>query len=488
MSGRSPRILWSGWWTLVLSSGACIAPSDVSDEVFVTIEAPSHVVILGRGVSLRARTWRRASAGRIEEVPAVSYRWHARGEGIIGLADSGARATVNGVSRGQDRVFATPVDFEEAVPGAWDVRVAASVEIDRVSPATVRYGEQVTVSGIGLGRAVRFALGEANLIPEEGSFSGDSAGLGELRLWVPFPARSDRLLAVTPEGTSTAAADTTTVTELDPFEPNDDEPATLRLEPGAGTTLFLNPALALESGGTDRYRILSTDPGRAVTVLLSNPFPIATAFEVDVSAAGRPWRIGVREQECRDSLVSVESIAPDTVVRAFTSIPPEGLDLVVQGPPSRYDLRILDEYRRQNPAVAPDRFEDNDDCVSADDPARRIDLSTPFSDTLTIDNGYELDWYRFTVPGSEPQLVTIRTTAHPLTAVDSSDIALFLLTAPQPGADPLAQSDQPGSTEVLSLELEPGEYYLLIADRGGVAVRYGLCLGLGSSCPLLESG
>ena len=56
----------------------------------------------------------------------------------------------------------------------------------------------------------------------------------------------------------------------------------------------------------------------------------------------------------------------------------------------------------------------------------------------------------------------------------SSDIALFLLTASQPGTDPVAQSDQPGSSEVLSL-------------RGGVSVRYGLCLGLGSSCPLPDS-
>jgi hypothetical protein len=490
MSRHSLSILPFAQWTLLLSIGSCLAPSDVSEDVFVTIEAPTHVVIQGAGISVLARTWRPTSAGRVEEVAGVTYQWRARGKGIVSLADSGRKATVTGVARGLDSVFAVPVDFEDATQGSWEVRVAASVEIDEVSPASVRYGEEVTVSGVGLGRVVRFTLGEANLIPVVGSFSGDSAGLGELRLWVPFPAQSDRLLAVRPEGFSTSGADTTTVVPFDPFEPNDDQASILRLEPGTGdaaTALFLNPALALESDGTDRYRILTTDPGRPVTLLLSDDSPVVEEFEVDISAGDQPWRTGIREQTCRDSLVNVGSIAPDTVVRAFTGLPAEGLEVVVRGPPSRYDMRILDGYRQQNPAIGPDRFEDNDDCVAADDAAKLIDLSNPFSESLTIDNGYELDWYRFAVPGQASQLVTIRTRADPIGAVDSSNIALFLLTAPQPGPDPLAQSDDDGSTETLSLELEPREYYLLVADRGGVAVHYGLCLGLGSSCPLPES-
>lgn len=487
---RLPSLSSLRWTLPALCIGGCIGPSDTSEEIFVTIDAPTHVVIQGRGVSLAARSWRRTSAGSVEAVAGVSYRWHTREASVVDLAESGDQATVTGVTRGLDSVFAVPLDFEDATPGAWEVRVAAPVEIDEVSPTTVRYGEEVTVRGVGLGRVVRFALGEANLIPEAGSFSGDSAGLGELRLWVAFPAQSDRLLAVTPEGTSTAAGDTTFVEPFDPFEPNDEQAAILQLEPGAGdaaTPLFLNPALALESGGGDRYRILTTDPESPVTLLLSDASPVVSEFEVDLSAGDQPWRIGIRVQECRDSLVTTGSIAPDTVVRAFTGLPPEGLELIVQGPPSRYDMRILDGYRQQNPAIAPDRFEDNDYCIAADDAAKLINLSNPFSEALTLDNGYELDWYRFAVPGPATQLVTIRTTANPLSAVDSSDIAIFLLTAPQPRTDPLAQSDDDGSTETLSLELEPGEYYLLVADRGGAAVPYGLCLALGSSCPLPAS-
>jgi hypothetical protein len=484
---RLPILSSLGWTLPALCIGACVAPSDSSDEVFVTVEAPSHVVIQGRDVSLVARTWRRTSVGAVEPVAGVSYRWQTRGEGIVDLASSRDKATMTGVSRGLDSVFATAVDFEDATPGSWEVRVTASVEIDEVSPASVRYGEEVTVRGVGLGRVVRFALGEADLIPDVGSFSGDSAGFGELRLWVPFPARSDRLVAVTPEGLSTAADDTTTVVQLDPFEPNDERGSIVRLEPGVGNEampLFLNPALALESGGIDRYRIVTSDRARPLTFLLSTASLVASEFEVDLSAGGQPWRIGIREQECRGDLVTMGSITPDTVVRAFTGLPADTLDMVVQGPPSRYHMRILDGYRLQDPAIGPDRFEDNDDCVAADDPTKLVDLSSPFSDSVTIDNGYELDWYRFLVPGADSQLVTIRTRADPIGAVDSSDIALSLLTAPQPGPDPVARSDVEGSTEVLSLALQPGEYYLLVSDGGGSAVRYALCLGLGSSCPL----
>jgi hypothetical protein len=277
------------------------------------------------------------------------------------------------------------------------------------------------------------------------------------------------------------------VVPFDPFEPNDESAPTLRLEPGSGesdTTLFHNPALMLESGGTDRYHIETTDPERPVTLLISAVSPALAQFEVDISAGSEPWRIGIRGQECRDSVVNVDNIAPVTVVRALTGLPSGGLEVVVRGPPSRYDMRILDGYRQQDPLIAPDRFEDNDHCVAADEAPKLIDLTQTFSEVVTIDNPYELDWYRFIVPGSTPQLVTIRTRADPFGALDLSDIALFLVTAPQPGTDPLARSDVTGSTELLSLELEPGDYYLLAADRGGAAMRYGLCLSLGNSCPL----
>jgi hypothetical protein len=487
-----PTTVATACWALLLagSLAACIEPSDVSGDVLVTVEATTNVIIQGQGIALRAHAWHRTSGGQLEEVRGVSYHWQAKTAGIVSIADSGSKAILTGVSRGRDSVFAIPIDYEDAIPGALEVRVAASVEIDQVTPATVRYGEEITVSGVGLGRATRFGLGEADLIPEQGSFSGDSTGLGELRLWIPFPARSDRLVAVT-GGTSTTASDTTKVEPFDPYEPNDSLPSIIQLNPassGNPSALFFNPALALESGGAvDRYQLLTSDTARALTIMVSDASPLAASFEADVSSSSGDWTIGIRNQVCRDSLISIDSIVPDTVVRAFTSLPAGGLQLVVRGPPSRYDLRVLDGYRRQNPAVGPDRFEENDYCTAADDPTKRIDLSAPFSDTLTIDNGYELDWFRIAVPGTGTQLVTIRTAARPFGAVDSSNIGLALFTAPEPQPVPIGMADEPGSAEELSLELEPGEYYLLVADRGGVATRYSLCIALGSSCSLVAA-
>jgi hypothetical protein len=456
------------------------------------VEGTTKVIIQGQSITLRAHTWHHKSGGELEEVRGVSYHWQAKTGGIVSIADSGSKAILTGVSRGKDSVFAIPIDYEDAMPGALEVRVAASVEIDQVTPATVRYGEEITVSGVGLGRATRFGLGEADLIPEDGSFSGDSAGLGELRLWIPFPARSDRLVAVTAGGTSTTASDTTEVEPFDPYEPNDSLPSIIQLNPASSAStsaLFFNPALALESGGAvDRYQLLTSDTARALTIMVSDASPLAASFEADLSSSSGDWTIGIRNQVCRDSLITIDSIVPDTVVRAFTGIPAGGLQLALRGPPSRYDLRVLDGYRRQDPAIGPDRFEENDYCTGADDPTKLIDLSVPFSDTLTIDNGYELDWYRIAVPGTGTQLVTIRTAARPFGAVDSSNIALALFTAPEPQPTPIGIADGPGSAEVLSPELEPGQYYLLVRDRRGVATRYSLCMALGSNCSLITAG
>ena len=480
-----PNISWPSL-VFVVSIGACMGPHDVAGDVFVTIEAGTDVILQGEGIALKARAWHRTPEGGAEEVGGVSYAWRPKDEGIVTVVDSGSRATVIGVSRGTDSVFAIPVDYEDAAAGAIQVRVTAPVEIDRGTPSTVRYGEEVTVTGIGLGHASRFSLGDASLIPEPGSFSGDSAGQGSLRLWVPFPAVSDHLVSLGGEGTSTAAPAQTTVDPRDIFEPDDVVPATVLLAPpgSGGDTLFHNPALALEQDGAiDRYRLRAADFAQPLTVVIASGSSAPASFEAGLAPMEGGWSLGIRTQQCRRDTISVGPAAPDTVARALTGLPAGGVELAVRGSPGRYSLTVLDGYRRQDPAVGPDQFEKNDNCVDADDPAKRIDLSFPFADTLTIDNGYELDWLRFVVPGETPLLLTARTRALPSGAADRSDLALMLFPAPEIGTAPLMSSDAPGSAEELSAELAPGDYYLLVSDRGGVATRYHLCIVLGTVCP-----
>ena len=127
-----------------------------------------------------------------------------------------------------------------------------------------------------------------------------------------------------------------------------------------------------------------------------------------------------------------------------------------------------------------------------------IDLAHDFADTLTIDQGYELDWFRFTVPddpvgGFARVLVTARTASRPFGAADSSNIGLGILdeidVLPGDPDDPdqvewLAQSRALGSSERASAELFPGDYYLVVSDEAGVPTRYALCLAIGNDCTL----
>ena len=73
-------------------------------------------------------------------------------------------AAVTGVRSGSLQLTATAVDYEDATPGTLTMRVANSVEVDSVLPDTVRFGEQVTVYGVGMGAVSRVVLGEGQLV------------------------------------------------------------------------------------------------------------------------------------------------------------------------------------------------------------------------------------------------------------------------------------------------------------------------------------
>jgi hypothetical protein len=170
-------------------------------------------------------------------------------------------------------------------------------------------------------------------------------------------------------------------------------------------------------------------------------------------------------------------------------MPAKEMLLAVYGePPGGYGIAVVDRYVTADPAIQPDRFEDDDTCAQADAnsavPDKQIDPTGPFTDTLTIDNPYEVDWLRFTVPGPDSTLLTIRTAARPLGPSDSSNIGLFLRQARRSFDFPI-QAHAKGSAESLSLFAEPGDYYLAIVDEAGVATRYSVCIGLTSACPLI---
>ena len=485
----------------------CALPTDDSGSVFVTIDPLPEVVVRGTSVTLTARTWRHTGDGRVE-VPGVSLQWSSDDDRVAGVAAaSPGSGVVTAFEEGVVTIRATAVDYESAQPGEVRLRVANAVEIDSVRPRTARYGEQLTVYGVGLGELAQVSLAGTPLVVDNTSFLGDPDGSGRLRFWLPFPATTGLISAVAKQGTSVSAPDTTIVLPYDIYDDAGDSPPVLDLNgpaPFAPDTLFSNPALVLESGEiSEAYRFARSDTARAVSFIITTTLPVVFGFEPvllpgptipsDFPEADpdRDWALGISAQYCQGGLVPIPRpfarTLPVTVVRAFRRMPARNLMLGLYGePPGRYGLAVVDGYVVADPAIQPDRFEDDDVCIQADanaaDPARHIDLAVPFTDTLTIDNPWDVDWLRFTVPGPDTTLLTVRTTARPFGAADSSNLGLLLRQAKRFGV--AAESHAAGSDETLAISAPPGDYYLAVIDEAGVPTRYTVCIARGSVCSL----
>jgi hypothetical protein len=499
---------------------ACVIPSDQSDQLVVTVEAPATLLVRGRTMVLTAHAWQRSASGALTELSGVEFDWQSVHSEVatVDPRDDGS-ALVTPVNEGVAEIRAFAPAFEKASPASVVIRVANALTIDSIRPTAVHYGEQVTLYGVGLGEVIRTSLGQADLIADSASFSGDPQGLSRQSYWVPYPAQSSRLVAISRRGSTTAAPETTVVHGPDLYHETQAPPP--RVDLGGGPvrgpdTLFYNPALAVvPSEGTDAlgfhrdqglgsvsFSFTSTGPVVALfdPVLTEDQF-VPAGFPTDGVTTVSTWALGFSGQYCQQRFVPfgrpVGVTAPVTLVRAFKDMPARDLLLAVYGnPPGAYAVTVRDGYVTADPRIGPDRFEENDYCAAADTNANHPDLAIdlPFADTLTIDNPYEVDWFAFSVPG-DPQaeaLVTARSAARPFGGSDSSNVGLMFV-APHDSfgvrlLDVVAQARTPGSGEVLTALLRGGPNYLVVVDDGGVATRYSMCLGMGSSCQLLDDG
>jgi hypothetical protein len=116
-----------------------------------------------------------------------------------------------------------------------------------------------------------------------------------------------------------------------------------------------------------------------------------------------------------------------------------------------------------------------------------VDLSTPFSEALTIDNPHDIDWIRVRVPGPAAQPVTFRTASR-AGAGTVDDIDLYVMGIPSGGTpDPKGSSQTEGSSESLTVILAPGDYYVVVTDFAGTPTSYSICAAVGLSCTLPPS-
>ena len=492
---------------LVLIS--CTGPTDLSPGIWVTIEAASPVLLRGTQAPLLARVWRPGTNGDSLEIHNVALQWGSA-DPLIATVESGAqgRGRVTGVNSGNVEIRAVVPAYENAAPAILSLRVANPLEIDSISPDTVRYGERVTMFGIGVGDLFFAGLGSGFLISDSLSIAGTKSGLGRQSFWVPWPALTGNIFAAG-SGQLIAAADTTVVLPWDLYEPNETTPTAIQLDgidpfPPVPSLRFFNPALAFEDRrdfpfGFDWYRLNATDLDTPVTIVFSAP-ALAGAYStyltdrlrISGGSDSSEWKLGSGEYMCKGHAFRPEQALADTVVIALARLPASSIDLVsLYVQEGRYLLAAFRGYGTADARLAPDAYEENDICNFADDnfasASTRIDLGVrPFGQSLTIDNAHDIDWFRVRVPGLSPQPVAIRTGGQPFAAIDRSDIDVYVLTVPSPtqGMTVAGSDVAHGSGNALNLVLAPGDYYVAVVDSAGVPTRYSLCMAIGATCTL----
>jgi hypothetical protein len=505
-----------------LAGVTCAFPTDKSDKVFVTLEAPALVVLRGQDMSVYAQAWHVVGIDT-QAISNVDFQFYTGSTSIARVQnDGGGYATVTGVNSGNVDISARAVAFENAGQADLVLRVSNPLEIDSVRPATIHYGDTLTVYGVGVDSMFLATLSDVTLIEYPFSRIRDPlTGMGKITFWVPPPAQSDQLFYL---GAGVFGVDTgtTNVLKNDTFEPNDTVASQINLDLGSpwpGTALapilFTNPALAFEpvdrsfGVGQDWFRFTTNDTTQAMTFFITYP-----SFGDTSSTATRTFFL--------DSLDYLEGLSGDPIEKFFgrdsadfvssdfyrckglgfepiqsqresttvalKTLPSHSLHILtfftkVQ----RYGLTVARGYFTADSRIAPDRFEENDLCHYADsipgrpNPASRIRATTGgFTDTMNIDNPFEIDWFRIEVPAHAVGDSTLfRLRGRPfIVGRDSSDIDIYVLTVPGSTGDlfEVGSSINVGSDETLMLDLPAGSYYLAVVDYAGVAMRYSMCI------------
>jgi len=472
--------------------------------MYVSVDAPGPVLIRGSVAELEARVWLRDDAGDSIAVHNAELIWSTSDPSLATVATGGnGVGRVTGVNPGMVEIRAVAPGYESAEPGRFELRVANPLEIDSISPDTVRYGQLLAAFGVGVGQLFFAGLGNATLNIDSLAVAGDPAGLGVRLFWVAYPASSGFLIGGG-AGQLVSSPDSTVVLPFDIYEPNQNAPAVIPLDgqpPYVDVPFvrFFNPALAFEDlrgapFGYDWYRWTTDDPSQPYTFIFVGPSLKGThgSYLTDDAAnvTANSWRLGPGQYDCKGYEFRPPVAPTDSLYVALERLPAGFVDLIsAYSQQGRYALGVLQAYEPAFRQIPADRFEENDICGFADenfaDLATRIDLADgAFAENLTIDTPHGIDWLRFRVPGTVAQFVTVGTAAHTFGKADRSDLDAYILRVPDGsnGLDILGGNTDPGSASSTTVLLAPGDYYLAVVDSAGVPTHYGLCIATGSTC------
>jgi hypothetical protein len=491
----------------VLVLAGCAYPTDQSPGMYVSVDAPAPVLLRGTVTELSARVWLREDDGDSTEVRNAELIWSTSDPLLATVTASGsAVGRVLGVNSGIVQVRAVARGYESAAPGIFDLRVSNPLEIDSITPDTVRYGQLLLAHGVGVGSLFFAGLGNGTLSIDSLATAGDPNGLAVRAFWVAYPASTGFLFAAG-SGQLVAAPESTVVLPFDIYEPNETAPAVIALDgpppyADAPVVRFYNPALAFEdlrgaAFGFDWYRWTTADPNRPYTFLFVGPALGRThgSYLTDDAASATPgsWRLGPGMYDCQGFAFRPPVAPTDSMFIALSRLPAGSVDLVsAYAQQGRYALGVLETYMTADTRIPPDIYEENDLCLFADanfaDPAKRIELPTAeLSENLTIDTPHDIDWIRFRVAGAGLQAVTVQTIAHTFgKPADRTDIDTYVLRVPvdSRGLQLVGGDAANGSASSATIVLEAGDYYLAVVDSAGVPTHYGLCIAAGTTCAL----
>src|SRR3954451_21734127 len=180
-------------------AGSCTDSTEAVDQTFVTIQASSPVVLRGDQLELTGSVWIRTAPGDSVEVPNAELMWTTDDPMLATLTPKDNRTAVaTGVNSGIVAIRAVATGFQGAAQGVYPLRVSDPLEIDSMRPSTIRYGEKITMYGVGVNTLFLAGLQGAALIPDTFSVALGAGGLGQFSCWVPPPASSGHAVVLSP--------------------------------------------------------------------------------------------------------------------------------------------------------------------------------------------------------------------------------------------------------------------------------------------------
>jgi len=421
------------------------------------------------------------ASGRL--VPNAALAFEAADPAIADVEPDGR---VTAVAVGETMVTARVVGYTGAVAGSRPLRVRDRIAIDSVRPAVVRFGDTLEIFGTGLNPAkpLLVSLGGAT-VPVKAYAPDDPEApdrIGRLTVWAAPPAAPRSTVVVIGVDGIRVSPETTLVEQRDLYEPNDSSPWSF----GALAALdsVLNPALAFEpigredTTGADWYRFaLTTSHDRTIVLKPGTAGPASYAAFLTDSLGWSPgggwrigrsaWTIGPELFACGGFPFTPQQRVPDSTVVALRGLPIGSYDVLsVYVREGSYGFAILPGYLS---VLAPDDAEENDYCNVATQllPGGR-------TRDLTIDNPFEVDWFRFrmTTGGLAEFLVVAADTSALL------DFYIFRNGLPDSLPEVARRLASP-VPDALTVLLTAGEYFLVVVDFAGRPTDYRLTTRFG---------